>query len=297
MARRLMINGTATVSQTTYTLQDIVRSLGTQQQLASAFVRDYNTSSESTSTSRKDVSNMSITLETHGGDLYVTCSLPFYNSGGTGNVRLYMDNVDKDYMIQSSNKTNGVQITGNRILKNVPAGTHTFKLSMAPQNTGGSYTAYVGNYCEKTFAVVELNYNNLTSGLVYVPTDATVQSLVNVLQNTPGSLYNFSTSEQAVGTWIDGKTIYRKVLTRECPQNATTTISTGVNNIDKLMWCDGFCFASNGTWTPLPRVNQSSFGYQIALGSASGYTGINVAVGSSFSAPVTVYIVIYYTKS
>lgn len=297
MARKLMINGTATVSNTDYTLQDMVTSLETQQSLGAQFVRDYNTSTQSISASRALVTNMTITMETHGGDLYVTCSLPFYNSGGTGNVRLYMDGVDKDYLFQSSNKTSGVQITGQRILKNVPAGTHTFVLSMAPQNTGGSYTCYIGTYCEKTFAVIELNYNNLTSGLVYVPTNSTIQSLISVLNTTPGSLYNFSASEQAVGTWIDGKTIYRKVLTGQCAQNTTTSISTGVNNIDKLMWCDGFCFANNGTWAPLPRVNSSSFGYQIALGSASGYTSINVAVGSSFSAAVTVYMIIYYTKS
>lgn len=47
----------------------------------------------------------------------------------------------------------------------------------------------------------------------------------------------YSTSEQAVGTWIDGKTIYRKVVTVTSPSFSVAdhTYAHGISNFDDLV--------------------------------------------------------------
>lgn len=50
-------------------------------------------------------------------------------------------------------------------------------------------------------------------------------------------LGEYSTSEKAVGKWIDGKTVYRQVKTFTIENNNNYTISLNISNFDKI-WID-----------------------------------------------------------
>ena len=57
---------------------------------------------------------------------------------------------------------------------------------------------------------------------------------------------NYSTNEQVVGTWIDGKPIYRKVSTIPNFNTGTYQASAlGINNVETMINVDGYLTNSN----------------------------------------------------
>lgn len=84
-------------------------------------------------------------------------------------------------------------------------------------------------------------------------TDSNMNEIKSVVNNNANFLSNnstYSTTEQVVGTWIDGKPIYRKVVAVDFPTTSTPTTSTptinyphNISNIAyvisvKLIWWD-----------------------------------------------------------
>lgn len=110
-------------------------------------------STEQTSTVPVTINDMSTTLTTYGGDLFVSISLPFYQSGGTGNIKIYVDNVEKATVIHT-NSTSAIQVHGEAIITGISAGSHTIHASMQPQSS--SYTCKIGTYKTKQFTIIEL---------------------------------------------------------------------------------------------------------------------------------------------
>ena len=67
---------------------------------------------------------------------------------------------------------------------------------------------------------------------------ATIKTLIGNLKSSTYDVY--STNETVVGTWIDGKPIYRKVVILSSDQGITntgTTISHGIHYIDCPISC------------------------------------------------------------
>ena len=86
------------------------------------------------------------------------------------------------------------------------------------------------------------NLNKLTEGLS--SNDFTDDEKTK-LENLNSNLQNYSFDEQIIGSWTNGKPLYRKTI--DCgnlPNNSTNTISTNLTNIipRKLY---GFCYSSN----------------------------------------------------
>lgn len=69
-------------------------------------------------------------------------------------------------------------------------------------------------------------------------------------------LENYSTTEQRVGTWIDEKPLYQKVITGTCPDYSSSTITTDIDiasNVDFAFIENQFVVSSTGNCFPLPR--------------------------------------------
>ena len=109
---------------------------------------------------------------------------------------------------------------------------------------------------------------------------------------------NYSTTEVSTSrTWVDGKTIYKKVVSLGSLPNATQkTVSHGILNIDTIVKITGFAYrATTATTIPLPFVtptlNANCIGIQ-----CPDKTSILIETGSDrtlFSG----YIVLEYTKT
>lgn len=77
-----------------------------------------------------------------------------------------------------------------------------------------------------------------------------------------GQMYDYSSNESAIGHWIDGKTLYRKIIDLGALPNATTkTVTHNVANLDTLITLRGFAYrSSDGMRTSLPFVTNTASG-------------------------------------
>ena len=54
--------------------------------------------------------------------------------------------------------------------------------------------------------------------------------------NEVNNKFNYSTEEQVIGKWIDGKPLYRKIAYGNVPQSDQyPTVATGITNLDKVV--------------------------------------------------------------
>lgn len=106
----------------------------------------------------------------------------------------------------------------------------------------------------------------------------------------------YSTDEKRIGTWIDGKPIYRKVETISISKSSTD-VNLSSLNIKGFISIKGYF--TNGTETySFPYLTLNSTDYAVSAFYANGY--LQIRFGSSVAStllPCTVYTVIEYTKT
>ena len=106
-----------------------------------------------------------------------------------------------------------------------------------------------------------------------------------------------STTEQVIGTWIDGKPLYEKVIDiGSLPQVANTAknVEHNISNIDTVCLLRGVAKNSSGTILPLPYIAPDNLGYGIQLSATSTYIVLRTGTDrSAFSG----YAIIQYTKT
>ena len=105
--------------------------------------------------------------------------------------------------------------------------------------------------------------------------------------------YNYSTNEVVLGSWIDGKTLYRKLIAITLPNTTQTYVATNISNAN-IVKISGY--TTDGTNTiPLIYENTlyggSSYAY-VQDGGATLYIGCDFD-GSSYSG----YAILEYTKN
>ena len=110
--------------------------------------------------------------------------------------------------------------------------------------------------------------------------------------------FAYSSSPVVVGSWIDGKTIYRRVYNfGALPNNSTKDIEHGITNLDRVINIRGWAYRpSDQTRCPLPFVSTSTLGLGIALGPITP-TVIRLTCGSDRSAFTESYIILDYTTT
>ena len=103
-----------------------------------------------------------------------------------------------------------------------------------------------------SIGVAAYTYN--ANNIEYTPKDSswkvsTVAEAINSLVNdTKGSVMNYSTDEQVVGTWIDGKPLYQKTisnLSKNTTMNAWNDIANvSTLDIDKIIYSEAVWYGS-----------------------------------------------------
>ena len=109
---------------------------------------------------------------------------------------------------------------------------------------------------------------------------------------------NYSTTEQEIGTWIDGKKLYRKVIDfGALPNNSTKEVLHNVTNVDNIYINYGASFVKqNGTNYKfgVTHTNTSSMSAQWETYVDS--TKIYIKTGSDRTG-YSAYVTIEYTKN
>lgn len=102
----------------------------------------------------------------------------------------------------------------------------------------------------------------------------------------------YSTTEQVVGTWIDGKPIYRKVVTFSRDNSSQFTIS--FSGVDKFIKIDGTAYGNTGLKHILYHVSDSDqFRCYVQANN-----DLTILVGSTHPrTPFTGYMIVEYTKT
>ena len=62
----------------------------------------------------------------------------------------------------------------------------------------------------------------------------------------PSYAHNYSTTEQVVGTWVDGSPVYEKTFVVNNPSTGNNTITHNISNLDMLISVSGFAKRTDG---------------------------------------------------
>lgn len=221
-------------------------------------------------------------------------------SGGGGSSDPY-DGRKTRYTISSSNWSSSPNSDGY----------YTYSLTLTnPLTTNTSPNVYIAGSTDSTqptatestmFRYVKrCNLSSSTTLVLYASTKPT--STFYVFVGAEGGSVGYSTSEQDTGlTWIDGKTIYRKVIDLgSMPDTSSKTVSLGISGkIDNLVRFDVFgkiiISTTTGYAIPIPFMALTATGNVRALVDI-GNSSISIETDndrSSWSA----YAIIEYTKS
>lgn len=109
--------------------------------------------------------------------------------------------------------------------------------------------------------------------------------------NAINHLATYSTTETPVGTWVDGKIIYRKVLQSNQVTGASVTVAHGISNLGAVIKADIFASNFNGTTYLLDNPT-----YTLQCKSIDG-TNINMNISTAFGAGWYVRYVLEYVKT
>ena len=135
--------------------------------------------------------------------------------------------------------------------------------------------------------IVFIDRNKRSLGVNCFPTgNNTIEVNGNDISNT------YSTTEMAIGTWIDGSTLYRKVITYT-PSGRSHDIPTGTT-AENIKWWDGQCII-NGYNNKINSTENDSNWQCTADISPNG--DIRLRIGSSQSIPSSFIAIILYVKS
>lgn len=147
----------------------------------------------------------------------------------------------------------------------------------------GTFTA--NQSTNKTIALTNTTYSNATTSANGLMSSTDKGRLDNV--------YTYSSNEQRVGTWIDGKPLYRKVInfTTSSSNVTTWTNCATIANLKRPINISGFLEYNSTTSSIIPTFESSNQRLQFS------FSGNNVQYQSVSFASMKVYAVVLYTKT
>lgn len=113
--------------------------------------------------------------------------------------------------------------------------------------------------------------------------------------NEVNNKFNYSTEEQVVGKWANGKPVYRKVLNIGTPSSQRTYPTHGISNLENVINLYGFCYTDGSTRQTIPMTytNWEIFAYDIT----DTIFTLNFSTNQWNANPTNVYIIFEYTKT
>lgn len=112
--------------------------------------------------------------------------------------------------------------------------------------------------------------------------------------NGVGGMHEYSTTEKVVGTWIDGRPCYSKVIEASV-SSRSEDIPHDITHLDTVISIDGCWQLANGRSFPLNFINATNAAYNI--GALVYGANIECRFGSGFTVDGKVYAILQYTKT
>ena len=150
----------------------------------------------------------------------------------------------------------------------------------------GNYTTWTGQLWLGDNSTAGLAWNGWSNG-----TRGTWRALA-----FQDNVDQYSTSETKVGTWIDGKPVYRRVVTGTKVSGTNLQISASwVGDIDTLIRFDGTLRSLSNYNYPLQRYENSSMYTLLTMNRVEKYISVTSSTGNYSNGKVV--IIIEYTKT
>lgn len=158
---------------------------------------------------------------------------------------------------------------------------------------------YMGGGGSGGHTIIDQSGNAMPSrtGLQFIGASVTDDSVNNktvVTVTGGGGSVHYSTSEQVIGTWIDGKPLYEKTINYGAlpsTPNIERDVNHGIPDVDTIWIADGF--ATNGTF-----VNQLNLS---GVNNAEWFFGVTATyircMAQSDRSNYSAYVILRYTKT
>lgn len=144
----------------------------------------------------------------------------------------------------------------------------------------GEYFVYMGNDTN------ESNIDDMPAG--------DMAEVASPMPSIMSRRFKYSTDEQIVGEWIDGKPVYQKTI-NVGNISKTATINHNISNLDVIVDATAFGKERGITWFIIPRTDDSMISYQRYL--AVNATQVFLNGGSSSVDMTDVHVTLKYTKT
>ena len=190
------------------------------------------------------------------------------------------------YATTSAYPASGVDLLDNW------AGSETINKVTIATNQNANYL-FLGLY-STTKLMVEYN-STATEYEEYIEKKINVDGVEFLDVEKANAQQNYSTTEQVIGTWIDGKPLYRKTINfGVLPNNTTKDVNHSISNLERVIALYGT--TDNGTThLTIPYIATIGLNYSITLN--CNKTSVTAVTGSDRTAYTNTYIVIEYTKT
>lgn len=117
----------------------------------------------------------------------------------------------------------------------------------------------------------------------------------NVNQSGGDGGENYSTTEQVIGTWINGETLYKKTINfGALPNTNTKNVNHNISNLSKIIEISGATNDGSNT-LPIPYINSNQLSSSVQIIVTS--TQISIRTAANLSSYTDTYVTIKYIKT
>ena len=161
------------------------------------------------------------------------------------------------------NSSGGLVVTAATYSVNFIKSYYTYSCLGCSTGYGNNYSSQVfGFYDSKHLALTWENYSGWAHNMSHI----TVTGIRDKVSDAEKNFNKYSTTEEVIGTWIDGKPIYRKVVTLSTTKTIEMngiSISHGISNINIPIDCKGInntaCAVSDLFWVNTKNSTSGTF--------------------------------------
>ena len=177
-------------------------------------------------------------------------------------------------------------------------------------NAMSATTLYPDANVNMELGYVDINPSKNTTRSTYMamgtsrPTNTSVLYCIATKNIYVDARYNYSTGEQVVGTWLDGKTLYQRTITATAPSaiNTPKSLYTFDSSIDTLFVVSGFMVVDDYViclhdLSYLDSSGAAKFLNRVYIQTISGHRELFMVIGTDNRKDTPVTVTIQYTKT
>lgn len=139
-------------------------------------------------------------------------------------------------------------------------------------------------------------YDSYTSRPVNAAVQYCIKATNNPMFASGASNDVYSTEETRIGTWVDGKPLYRKVFVGPfAGVNVSTVVGTETPDVDAVTYLSAITLLTNGRWTPFPYPPSSTI-WAVCQFAADDHK-VYIITNNPVFVGHDVYVVMHYTKT